>query len=88
MTYRKRILRNRKKEKYLIVGTFEVAHEGSNMQPINFTFSLNTRKNQKLIKTEPAHEKLKAYIKDIFEEHKFGRDAVHNISITNIVKAI
>lgn len=87
MTYRKRILRNRKKEKYLIVGTFEVAHEG-NMQPINFTFSLHARKNQKLIKTEPAHEKLKAYIKDIFEEQKFGRDAVHNISITNIVKAI
>jgi hypothetical protein len=87
MTYRKRLLRNRKKEKHLIVGTFEVAHEG-NMQPINFTFSLNTRKNQKLIKTEPAHEKLKAYIKDIFEEQKFGRDAVHNVSITNIVKAI
>lgn len=87
MTYRKRIIRNRKKEKHLIVGTFEVAHEG-NMQPINFTFSLNSKRGQKLIKTENAHEKLKAYIKDIFEEQKFGRDAVHNVSITNIVKAI
>jgi hypothetical protein len=87
MKYRKRILGNHKKKKYLIVGTLDVAREGV-LQTLTFSFSCNTLKNQKLIATEPAHRKLKDHIKNIFEDQQFGIDAVHNVTITNIIKAV